>query len=774
MMSLRIIFALLALFGSTATAAEIPVRSGAHATFTRLVLDAPLGVEWTIEQQAANARVTIIGHSDGFDISNVFERIDRSVIGAIDADTDTVEITFACDCQASAFRSGQRMIVIDVSETDPQTRQRPAEVAEAGLEFVGLTRLRFPIGAPTETAEDLSPAINEPRPSVPDLSAPLPALRPTIEAAPGRAQPTPSDATELESLQNAQRKLAERIGLAATTGILRSSRQRPNPMETETRPQLDTSIFEQFLITPENNSQLDPSGGNVRISSSSDLPLVTGRSDLESTMQGVQCLDPSKVRIQDWGEQAMFSTSIGELRRNLFSERDTLNGDAVLALTQHYLYFGFGAEALKTLSMAPDLAAEYPQLIDLAHVMEHRSAGLDSYLRRFAGCGSEVALWAILADDTIGPNAEIDSDAALRALSGLPPHLRLFLAPLLSERLLAYGDPDAATLALRGVERTPEPLTAAAQLARANIELEQGEVADAQNRLRTVVSSNEEQSAEALIRYVDTHFDADVDIGQDIATLVEAYATEMRDDPLGPELRRAHVLALGKSGQFAEAFETLHRMRPIEGANKGSEIRSALVMVLTKDADDATFLRHAFDAIADRPEGMSMPTRTELVKRLIQLGFYSEAELIMSAQQDFPVTADYRTLRARLSLGLNRPREALALLGTLSHDEANMLRAQARLDLGEYEQAYAMYAALDDTTERARVAWLSDEWKQLLEESDPVFGPVVEMAQSDLRQSNNIDGMLQRTQDTLKESAQARAVVQELLSIEVGISESTN
>ena len=64
------------LLAGPAFSQQINVRSGAHEAFARLVLDAPPGIGWSLEESPTGAKLTLEGHTDGFDTSAVFERID--------------------------------------------------------------------------------------------------------------------------------------------------------------------------------------------------------------------------------------------------------------------------------------------------------------------------------------------------------------------------------------------------------------------------------------------------------------------------------------------------------------------------------------------------------------------------------------------------------------------------------------------------------------------------------------------------------------------------
>lgn len=741
----------------TARAAEINVRSGAHSTFARIVLDVPPGTDWDLQQDASGARIILKDHSDGFDVSNVFDRIDQSFITAVEAEATSLSIAFGCSCQADAFYSGPSMIVIDVGETDDPSEGSQLEVPAPAPQIVGSQQLQSSPEAAKRDASDFLPPAMIP-PSDPQIrSSDLPAPTQTTE---------PLHEEQLASLRQTQQKLAEHIGLAATTGILRANSQRTIIPDADRRPQIDTRIFDSSLPDYSDAQLTEPLAGNLRITTSSDIPANATEALSASTTLGVRCIDPSIVRVQDWGGTLGFAGSIAELRGDLFSEFDTLEETKAVELARTYLHYGFGAEARQVLFMTPELAAENRALIDIARIMEFGSAGSNNYLKHFVDCDSDVALWAILSVETLRPSATINDRAAIRAISSLPLHLRQFLAPNLSKKLLAYGDEDAAAAALRGLERTSEPLSQAGELAKADLELAQGDVKAAQDRLEGIVASNEQQSAEALIRYVDTHLDAEVDIEEDIATLVEAYAVEMRNDPLGEELRRTHVLALAKSDQFDAAFLALDQVGSKNDKESTNTLHSSVISLLARNANDATFLQHAFSAMATRSEDMSVRAVTYLAERLANLGFYNEAEHLFSIRSDMPTTREYRIMRASVSLGLAKPREALAFLGAIEGEIPDRLRARAREQAGDYELAHAIYEALGDDTRQLRTAWLSEDWQLLLEADEPVLGAAVKVASSSVSASPDLDGMLGRTEEALDESEQARIVIRQLLTVD--------
>ena len=737
-------------------AQQINVRSGAHEGFARLVLDAPVGTTWELESEPDKAMLRLNGHSGGFDISEVFDRIDRSFISAVSADNNGIEVTFACRCRANVFSQGSRMIVLDVlASPEPEPLAQSQDLA---LEFVGGRALQYESNASAPVPQTMPE--NDVAPDTVVSVAPQVGWRASIQTS------VPDD-TEMETspdlLRNTQESLVREIGIAATRGILSPAVRKVDLKTASMTPQIDTRVFEPSPPILTRTPTTAPTGSNIRITSSSDIAPDSGRRPNETTALGIPCLDPARITVQDWGSDVGLAGQIATLRGRLFGEFDRLDRQVAVELVQTYLYYGFGAEARQVLLLDDDLAQSYPQLMSIADIMEYGYGSEASYLRHFMDCDSEVALWAILSAETLGPGDRINIKAALRAVSALPMHLRSFLAPGLSQRFLSYGEPEAAAAALRSLERAAKPLSPRAKLAKADLELAAGDVLQAQERLADVVNSNAEQSAEALIKFVDSRLDQDTEIEENIATLVEAYAMEMRDDPIGEELRRTHVLALGKSSQFDAAFDALSRVRARNADQPEDTLRSSILELLTRNADDIEFLDHAFTQMAITPDTLSQKTRLLLAERLLKLGFPGQAEIILDKGADNPRNSATALLSAEIALALSRPQDALTHLIGEKSDAADALRAEAEARAGDFAGANVIYNTLGDINNSRRTAWLSTDWSVLIEETSPVFGPVVQVARRALETPGERDGMLERAASAISESQGARLVIEDLL-----------
>jgi hypothetical protein len=772
-MMFRALTVIALLFGAPAIGAPIKIKSGAHDGFARLVLNIPRGSEWSFSNTSSGSRITLPNHTDGFDVSQVFTRIDRSLISAVVPTGSSFDIEFSCTCTAEVFVQDERLIVIDVSESaESEPTVQSANLSDYELKFVGSRQFSFNQPEPTEAAESIPQVASrisiEPiappvsplpapstTPTAPDLTAELDYLRASEEG-------LETDANIGQLLQ-ARKKLAERLGRAATRGVLNPSQNVINLPSAETPPQIDTSIFDSS--SPDHEQSTALVGGNLRITSSSDIPLRDSTAQLTSTTLGVRCIDPKHVAVQNWSSEFGFAHRISSLRGQLYSEFDRIDTKVAVELTKLYLHYGFGAEARQILLMIDDRGAEIQALSDLANIMEYGFVPQSNFLENFLDCDTEAALWAILAVETIAASRTVNYQAALRALSALPIHLRKFIAPELSRRLLAYGEKNAASAALRSLERTADPLSPNANLAKADIELAQGDTENAQDRLTSVVNSNAEQSAVALIKLVESRLEAEAVIDEDVATLVQAYAMELRDDPIGPDLQRAHVLALAQSGQFTAGFEAMARVRDRKNSQIDEGLRSSVLNLLAKNADDLDFLNHVFEEMDRAVETVDPRTRSRLAYRLVALGFPSQAKIFLDAGNGVKNTTDAKLLRARIALDLSQPQEALAHLFRVDGNEADELRAEAKAASGEFDDSYAIYSRIGDETNSQRTAWLADDWPSMIDQDTPVLGQIAQVALNPLDDRSDLDGMLGRTSEAISESREARQALEALLEL---------
>ena len=712
------------------------IRTGEHEGFTRIVIPLSINAEWTVEHTDRTVMLRVASLNDGFDLRGAFKPISRERILDITNHPSGLDIQLGCDCRVSAFMDQGRFVVLDI--VSPGITLPTKFVSLSSDAGAVEARVAGPQRPPSTTRKNTA---SRQSPRLPSLSR------------------TPLSDAEQASLDNLQRHLAQAVGSAATRGLL-------SPASGVRRPQVDLGdLALPSASVPEPLEPviiLDPKT-NMRITSSMDMVGSAQGLDAVQSVSGLTCPIDEDLDIAAWADDRPFQVQASELYRFLYGEFDQLDPSIALRLAKLYVHFGFGAEAQQVLALDSDLANENRILTDIAAIMENDVADAQSPLGSLLDCKTDAALWAVLSRAALDTSRSIDPQAALRALDRLPVHLRLFLAPSLSRRFLAHGDADAASAALRSLERLPGPLPSSAKLAQAKIAINQGRIESGTRALTDVIKDNAEQSPEALIALVETQLAENRPLDPETARLIEAYAKELKASDLGRAMRRAHVLVLATSGQFDRAFDAMAEFDADTDSTAAIDLRLLLMRELIINAPDVTFLEHLFDQLPPDIDRLAIRDKFALVQRMVDLGFAEQAQEILAGVPARPVREERQMLAARIALELSQPMRALAELGDFSTQQANFMRARAKQMTGVYRDAADLYMQEGKQEEAARVAWIGLESDHQTLRDDLLFGPTLDLARVDVEVSQRIDGMLTRTEALLAESEAARRTLSTLL-----------
>jgi len=141
-----------------AVAEPIPVRSGEHAAFSRIVTPIS-GTGWSVTQSGRQVTLSFDGFAKGFDLSTIFDLIPRDRIASATATLSELELNLSCDCAVSAVTERGLYVVIDVANTalaleSPDSLvapQTPETVAERDPDRNTLTPLPNPTTNPQST-----------------------------------------------------------------------------------------------------------------------------------------------------------------------------------------------------------------------------------------------------------------------------------------------------------------------------------------------------------------------------------------------------------------------------------------------------------------------------------------------------------------------------------------------------------------------------------------------------------------------------------------------
>ncbi|KUF09594.1 hypothetical protein [Pseudoponticoccus marisrubri] len=726
---------LLMVWGAAVAAQTAKVRSGEHGSFTRLVLDVPGETEWQVD--VAEDRLLRLALSPGdwsFDLSDAFDRIDRSRVADLraSAGSSTLDIPLACDCVANSFRLGDRMLVIDIAPSDTvDTNADRSDALPTGL-TADLTQVR--VGQ--------TPGIGPRRVAAPVTLFPVDMAGPSVTSSPAIT----NQATDIAD------SLARDVAAAATRGLLepvgspsRVTAQEPaEHRETTSGPVAETpgqsDIIERF----------SREAARLGLEVIEDGRISAGAQD---------CVPDEALRIADWAAtDQTVSAVLAATGSAIFGEFDRINGAAVKRHARALLQFGFGAEARATLALDPDgpdetlLSLSY--LVDLENDPANRFAGLTD-------CESAAALWALLDHDPTG-SAVVNEAALIRALERLPRHLALHLGPALARKLIALGQVGLAGDMLRRLERMAGQRTDEIALGRAELALARGDAAEAEPILDDLIERPGPVTPDSVLARVDAAHDSGAALPDRVIELTDSYAKELKHTEAGPDHAEAHFKSLIANRDFAGAFDALDSSDTLPAARR-EELVNRAIPRLVGEAGDMEFLKVAMPVIRTGTLLDRAATKA-LSRRLLDIGLPDVAFDLLRRVPPSDTDRTVRLLIADALIDLSRPGEAETLLIGLTGDDVGLLRARARFEMEDYEYARAMYDQLGRSEQVSTAAWLAGEWPILIEREDPILAAAARLAESDSAINPEADITLTDISAAIDETSATRSVLEALLA----------
>lgn len=412
-----------------ASSQTIRVQSGDHPGFTRLVLPIGTDREWELNEQGDGQwQLSLSPAIDGFDTSTAFNLIQRTRLSDLTA-TDTLALDLACACDVSSFRYDARFLVIDISDPDPNAT--------------------LPEIPDTETAARAAAAS-----ALPDLANLLrsPGTLPQITQLPSAAQQLPQAADAPNPrLAEAAQIMAEQLARAAASGLLDAALNEPMTMGDPTEAVEPTAVEQTEVTDPTTREQPDPTVEQPPTPQPNEADFPTGplpiraETAFDTVLQLELPIGPPRENAScdgvpfnaaDWSDDGGLNQGLGALRRDLFDERDVLTVDGTLALAQHYLFYGFGAEATYWLEQLQDPPEN---LLFVAALLDGVETVPFLPVEETEECSPGELLWRYMAGSVTQPLETDDTAALQRAFGSLPAGLRDHMGPRLAMRLADEG-----------------------------------------------------------------------------------------------------------------------------------------------------------------------------------------------------------------------------------------------------------------------------------------------------------------------------------------------
>lgn len=688
-----------ALAASAASAETVTVRSGDHAEFARIVLQHAGPIDWTFARTETGYVFRPGRAGIAYDLSQVWRLIGRDRLADLRpaARGDGLEISMTCTCHALPFEIRPGVVVIDVRDGPPPPGSSfelpegttaasdpvvsdPADRAQGGYNWLDLpaAALRLPAAAllpplpatPAVAAQEPSPAIPAPEPE-PDLSAMREVLLRQVGR--GMTQGTlnparPPDASGEDLAPSAPPVPDATANLAADPGAASA------PLE------------EQIRI-------LDPDGDPLINDGTPPPPADTGN----MTAVGADCLPDQAMALQDWGAEAAPAQTLGTMSTGLVGEFDQPDPAAVRRAVRYLLHLGFGAEARQLADGMAPADPDRPIWASLARILD----GATDPEGAFAGmevCDTAAALWSLLAAENAPVGPTVASNAALRAFSALPPHLRRHLGPALADRFTARGDETAVQTIRDAILRAPGDPGDPVRLMEAERALSRGE-AGSTEALTDLTAATGATAVEATVSLLRDAAARGAVAPDSLIEAAEAMRREYRGASQETDLAAALALAQAAAGQFETALAL---------AQSGRSETLAEVWAMLGAAPDSQLLHHGILAEGATPPPLPPETDRAIARRLIQLGFSDPALAWLGpARRPAGLQDADRLLIAEAALVRRDAAAALRALEGLDNPGVADLRQRAALLSGELPPQDAS----PDT--QFRLAMRAQDWREL-------------------------------------------------------------
>lgn len=502
----RVLFAFFLLFPAFAMAQPALVRSGEHQEFSRLVVYVPEGTKWVLDQDEAGASLKIPDWEAGFDVSTVFNRIPRTRISEISADTTSVEVAFGCRCEASAEVLPNGPIVIDILD-------RSEEEAEQSQRF------RLPTVFEKPEAEIASPLVRAER----------------------QTTSTPPDVDQFRSV------LLKQIGQAASQSILNigvdSYRTEDTPIPGDELTIKDGAVSEELK-----SSDLEQVS-QIRTRSATDyaqaIPPV-----LSAAPERRSCVSSEKLAFEKWSDGSDFMAQLGKLRSEIYGEFDEVNLANAVRFVRLFLHFGLTDEARLAVNTFASEDGESTVLLELADLIDGKAATRGVFSNQFH-CDGAVRFWSVLAS----PEKDLEDGVAKSLIStyaSLPLDIRKAIGPRLIRRFSQLGFETEAGILESDLSRSDPKNVAlvALESGRAGKDLSEKE-------LVALVAANDQSSPAALAVLIDQKINSGARVENEIVELAQALSDELGDTAIAIELQIGLVRAAARNGKISQAFDLL-------------------------------------------------------------------------------------------------------------------------------------------------------------------------------------------------------------------------
>lgn len=756
-------------------AETIPVASGEHADFSRLVFQYPDQEDWDIGRFEGGYILDTPSDVYDYDVAKVFDLIPKTRIVKVEnAPGGALKIFTNPGFHLDAFDLRAGRLVVDVKDGQAAAsskfeRPKTTTLEQGVLADTPDPEKTDPLGAATVLSVTVSSqsALDERAPSIepPFFANPMDisASRPIDNAyfSPEN-DPLSKQSSRILDMEDA---LFGQIGRAVSQGLLQADLpDKENAIAAASRLQntLRPTIIEPVPPKLPLQPQVEDKK-HVRVQTAIDRDQKKPLS-LQTDMIA-SCPSDQLLAIETWGEPPQNGLLLSDLRSLVVGEFDQSLTEGVEKLAKYYLYLSFGAEAKAVLSGFGVYAPNSDFLRVIADIMD--SGYSDSYdvLSDFSACSGASGFWATAALKDLSGTADIHGQQVASYFSGLPLHLRQHLGPKLSERFLKIGDAATAKIIQNAVSRVEGAHGDAFDLLSAEMQLSDGDITQAVDTLDSISSADGPFAAEALIRAIDIRIAQDQSIDKKTADLAEVLAIEHRDTPLEQGLKKAEILARIASGEPSAALASLalSKTQNLLSSDDQKALVNSATLNFIATFDDLAFAREALTLEETSADSyLTDNAKLQIAQRMLEIGFADLASRFANFEDD--LTDKKRLILGKIAVRTGNTKDALIYLLGVKGKEAAAMRAKLYLEMDMPQKAAEEFAFADQKSAADSANFLAENWQDLSTSNDTGFTVVANHLTDETPTSAiDVNVTIATAQELLDRSQLSRSIFKDLI-----------
>ena len=718
---------LFVLFASTswahAQATSVAIRAGEHPTYSRLVIPTANDLAWELRTSGREAMLIIPDAETTFTTDRVFDRIPRTRLLDVDAEVvaneTQLKMRLGCDCSVTANIDG-RSIILDINDPDAKSGESDAKEAASNNEETPQRPQPRPEQTATAEAEQADEQAEQ---RSFDLAQQL--ISQLSMAAEQGIIELNDDVDEPTEVAEQNEVTGETMALAPEEIV------EPEPLLEPVEEPLDgldavAERIEQELAALEGLAELDPS---VRITMPEEFVVPDRTDGMVSKPKELEkepevevmdtCVDGELLDVAYWADERPYSVQVVKLQSLVFGEFDEPDPDAVLRLARFYLYFGLGTEAKSILSDLDVDEFQTELLIELAEIVEGKPHVPGGILDQAAGCSGPVALWRTAAIDEGESQPVSDYSEVIDIFSEYPIYVRRIIGPRLIQSFLTRRQHTAASLVFAIVERAAGYHGDPHELRRADLKHLDGDHEEAENIYWRLVHRNSLVSAEAAKSLVDSMQGRGAQVPNNVISVLEALAFELRGSTQGTELLLAAIVAKAGSKRVPDAVKIAlieSQANPDQADAYFGAINSILDDVTVTDMgayDYADFIYENMDLVTG--DKLTDQNKVDIANEFLAIGLPNTTIDILQTLTD-PDHPGALQLAAAASLKLRDLNQVIKLWQeNPSQTGLTQLAARSHSALGQHQQALAISNEDTDATQSPRLAWRAGAWNAAVE-----------------------------------------------------------